>query len=132
MLHALPIIPGPVAWAWHKAVMSHSAPETPALQQWVEKASPGQVCDHKSWKPSRAATAPGTAEPQAQLTAEHRCKALCLPSTPVFPGGLGLSPGSNGRGCSQVRGHPCALRDAVPGKQKGLTAPSTRDCAAEE
>lgn len=79
MLHALPIIPGPVAWAWHKSVMSHSAPETPALQQWVEKASPGQVCDHKSWKPSRVAQqSPGLS---SQLNTGAR---LCVCPAPLF------------------------------------------------
>ena len=92
----------------------------------------GQVSNHKHWKPSQAARSLGTVEPQAQLPAERRLKALCLPSTGVFLSGLGLPHGSNGRGCSRVWRHPCALWDAVPRKQKGLAASSTRDCAVEE
>lgn len=71
----------------------------------------------------------GSVEPWAQLPAEHSLKAAGLPGAAVFPGGLGLPHGS---GCSWPRGCPCVLWDAVPRKQKGLAAPSTRDCATEE
>lgn len=122
MLHSLPITPRPGAQGLSCPILLqrhlHFSSEWKKLPQ-------GQVSNHKHWKPSQVRRLSG-------IPAEHRLNALCLPSTGVFLGGLGLPDGSNGSGCSWAQGCPCALWDAVLRKQKGLAAPGTHDCAREE
>lgn len=93
----------------------------------AEKAPPGAGFQAQRWKPSLAVGSLGTAGSQ-----HAGFQALRVPSTGVSPGDAGLPKDGASRGCSLPWGRPCTLQDAVPGKQKGLAAPSTRDGAMQE